>query len=64
MLIYRRDLEFASISNWRVKKRKHGNFNLQTPEVCPRTGANIRPTFNGPEEVIKSARSTQSGMDP
>ena len=23
------------------KKRKHGNFNLQTPEVCPRTG----PTF-------------------
>jgi hypothetical protein len=41
MLIYRGDLEFASISNWRVKKRKHGNFNMQTPEVCPRTG----PTF-------------------
>ena len=49
-----------------VLKKKTRQFQPANTRSLPKNGANIRPTFNqhNPEEVIKSARSTQSGMDP
>jgi hypothetical protein len=47
MLIYRGDLEFASISNWRVKKENTAISTCKHPKFAQERGqhsANIQPT--------------------